>query len=361
MFKRSRKRERKLRLRGNHILKYVATITTAVTIISVYTLHFLISSMASASNTDVSFEVNVKEALSVAITTPSSWAEGTPVDNNGSWSTDFLRNSVTVEVAANGSTGFTASMYSADNTTSLKNTSKASETLSTLDGQYTKSAFPLNKWGYSLGEYTLNGVAQNSYTLNGNSYGETIEGNGASKYYPLVSDSSSPIIIMDGATTPKSYGTQNIYFGAKAGLAQASGTYTGTVIINVVTGVIDSTTNPVTPVNPATDNDPSSTNPTYADNYGTNGNSGWTVFTSTSSGTDTETTTTQVSEGDNRSVYDGYADPHGVVESTASNISNNTPLATGLAATASAAAATGLFFFIVAKRREDDEEEDEQL
>ena len=308
----------------------------------------LVSDQATA-DVNTTFQVNVVESLSVAITTPT---EG---DSGGIGT--FLRNAVGLEVSANSGNGFTASMYSKGSTNLTNTTSGNSETLPTLSNSTTRGAFPANYWGYSLGEYKLDGASQGTYTLNGHTYGETEPGNGNSNYYPLVSTSASPITIMDGATGSKKTGSQNIYFGAKGGVSQASGTYEGTVVISVITGAVSEPTNPATPVNPATDNT-STANPTYAETYGPSGNQGWTTYTTTSSDTTagTNTTTTEISDGDTRSSYQA---PAGVIENTYSNISNSTPLATGLAVTAAVAASSGYMFFIAANRRERDEDEEE--
>lgn len=292
----------------------------------------------TTSPCSTTFEVNVKETLSVAVTTPTEWATG---DAN-----EFLRNKVSIEVTSNNSTGFTASMYSQD-TTNLTNTTRSNVTMPTLASYSVKSSFPANYWGYSLGSGT---------TGTGITYNETDAGNNSSRYYPLAT-SSSPIQILTGTSSA----SQDIYFGAKANMSQASGTYAGTVIISVVTGTINENTNPITPTNPAT---PSSNEGTAAyTSAPTGGSNGSTVYTYTrvNSSTNTSTTTTQVSDGDNVSSYSGYQPPQGAIENTISKVVNESSLAAGLATTASVAAATGMFFFIVAKRKEDEEEEEESL
>ena len=301
----------------------------------------------STSPCNTTFEVNVKETLSVSITTPTNWAQG----DTG----EFLRNKVSLNVSSNTASDFTASMYSQD-TTDLTNTLRNTETLSTLSSSSVRSSFPANRWGYSLGSGTISG----STTV----YGETDAGNNSSNYYPLVSTSNAPIKILTGTAS----GSQDIYFGAKANTATASGTYAGTVIISVVTGTIDPTTNPTTPTNPATPSTPggaASYSGTGTTTGGTtNGATTYTYARSAGSGASaTNTTTTQVSDGDNRSAYEGYTPPQGVVEKvfTESNINSASSLAAGLATTASVAAATGMFFFILAKRKEDDEDEEEEL
>lgn len=302
----------------------------------------------NAETANTAFTVNVRESLSVSLTTPSEWASGD--------AGEFLRNKVSLNVSSNNASGFTASMYAKDST-DLTNTIANTETLPTLASSSAKSAFPVNHWGYSLGAGNIDS------NMNNNSYGETDAGNNSSNYYPLVSTSASPITILTGAGG----GSQDIYFGAKSDMTQAAGTYTGTVIISVVTGVIDTSTNPITPTDPATPN-PSNEIATYNDapTGGSSTAAGTTTYTyrrsgaSSGSSTGTNTTTTQVSDGDNISAYQGYTAPQGVVENTISNVVSDSPLAAGLAATSAAAAAAGTFFFILAKRRENDDEEEQQ-
>lgn len=312
---------------------------------------------ASAQEVDANFQVNVKETLSVSITRPSSPASG-GVD-------EFLRNDFLISVVNNNTAGFTASMYAdiADNNISLTNTTLSTAKLPTLASSSTRSAFPANYWGYSLGEYTLNGTVQNSYTLNSHSYGETAAGNNSGNYYPMTNSSASPITIIDGATTPKTTGSQNIYFGAKGNASTASGTYTGTVIVSVVSGVIDNN-NPITPTNPDTpaDDTPNNNTATYTGSTGTgatqgvgstSGAVGTTVYTTTSG----NTTTTEVSAGDNRSAY---ASPQGERYETFSSIADGSLPITGLIMASSVAAVTGLTFFVLAYRDDDDDEDEEE-
>ena len=285
---------------------------------------------------DTTFEVNVRETLSVSVTTPTNWATG---DVN-----TFLRNTINVNVSTNNSNGFTASMYS-QGTTNLTNTTRNTETLPTLTSgsSYTCSsaacsAFPANYWGYSLDDTSYTGT-----------------------YRPMVSTSSSPITLISAAAGT-STGSQDVYFGAKADANKVAGTYAGTVIISVVTGVIDNNTNPVTPTNPATPgNTENVAQYTPSPTGGANGSTVYTYSRTSGSGSSaTSTTTTQVSDGNNVSSYDGYQAPQGVIEDVSSSISEGSSLVSGLATTASVAAATGMFFlFILAKRKEDDEDEEE--
>ena len=245
-------------------------------------------------------------------------------------------------------------MYSED-TTNLTNASNSSVVIPTLSSSTTRSAFPANKWGYSLND--------------------TAAGSGSSNYNAM-STSAITLITANAGTYS---GSQDIYFGAKADMSQAAGTYTGTVIISVVTGTINENTgndnsNPTTPTNPATPDN--SGTPTYNSVTGGTDNtptgvgvstidgtlpgsggtrySGTTTYTSVSTSDSVTTTTTQITGGDNT---DAYSSPQGVMNS---NISSGTNLSTALATTAVVAAASGAFFFIAAKRRDDDDDDEEE-
>ena len=271
----------------------------------------------AADKTD--FNVDVGEVLSVSITTPTTWAVG-DVDT-------FLRNKVNINVVTNNSAGFTASMTMKTDETDLVNTAKNTITLPTLTANTTRSNFPANYWGYSLDD--------------------TEAGNNASTYRALVGSSGTPITILSSTTA--STGNRDFYFGAKANATLGSGTYTGTVVISVVTGVI-SNTNPVTPVNPVTPN-PTPNTPTYDP---TTNVTSYTYNTNAGSGTSqTTTTTTNVNSGDARDVYSGYVPPQGVTRNTFANIANYSGLEIGLGLTAAIAASSGMFFLFAASRDDD--------
>lgn len=313
---------------------------------------------AASTDEDVTFEVNVKESLSVSITRPSSQASGNV--------NDFLRNDYAISVSSNNAAGFTATMYADTNTYLVNGTNQ----LQTLSSSATRGSFPADRWGYSLGQYIVGGVDQGSnYQLNGNTYGETSVGTTSSNYYPLTNSTTTPITIISagsGITTA----SQNIYFGAKGSYSTPAGTYQGTVVVSVVSGVITDSNdnpnnNPVTPVNPdtpATDvNNNGATYTTAVSNgavqgVGSSSYSGTTVYSTTSN----NTTTTEVSGGDNTALY---ANPHGEQytssATSAANVANNNLPATGLLMLASVTAATGILCFALAKRDDDDDDEEE--
>lgn len=292
---------------------------------------------ATTGTVNTAFSVNVKESLSVSITAPSNYARGD--------AGVFLRNQVDLVVSTNNENGFTASMRS-QNSTSLTNMVSNSDTIPTLASSSSRGSFPSNRWGYSLGSGDIEGETR--------TYNETVAGNSGSYYYPLTTSTSDPIKVLTGYD----YGEQQIFFGAKSDLTKPSGTYTGTVIISVVTDVIDNN-NPVTPTNPA---EPNNTNNTaaYTSSPVGSSTSGSTTYTYRRTSGGNTTTTTQVSEGNNVSAYQGYTPPQGVIENTLSNVYDGSTLASALAATSASAAAAGMFFFILAKRRDDDDQEEEE-
>lgn len=291
--------------------------------------------LAESTTNNITFEVNVKEALTVSVTTPDSdhWASGN--------ANDFLRNIVNVNVESNNPNGFTASMTSASTVEGapLTNTAATSNsTISTLasGASWTRDNTSITKfWGYSVNDDEEQGT-----------------------YRPVPLKTGTPVTLTPDK--PVSAWSDDVYFGALADYTVDSGTYVGTVLINVVTGVVNSDTNPIVPTNPADPSDDTSDDgeATYTGagtttGTGTSGNNGTTIYTTTSSSATNNTTTvaTTVTEGDVRS---SYSDPAGVT-----TVNEGTPLATGLAATSAVAAATGIVFFIVAKRRKDEEDEEE--
>jgi len=293
--------------------KILLVVILVVSLFFVFPPHF-----SSTSATDTTFEVNVKEVLSVSITTPSTWASGDVGD--------FLRNSFILDVTTNNAQGFTAGLATETTNTNLTNTANSSFTISNLSSSTPRSSFNANFWGYSTDD------ASNSGT-----------------YKPLKSSAQAPdTILCSGSSCSGPTGNSStIYFGTKADISKASGTYTNTVVISVV-----SSTNGADLEGPVSDTDvenPTKNTATYNEN--TTGNTTYTYTTG-------NTTTTQVSEGNNVDAYTGYIPPQGVTDSNSSNIYNGSLLTTMLATTASIAACSGIFFFILAKRKKDDDEEE---
>lgn len=313
--------------------KVIQCLAGMVSVCSVL-IPFSTSPRTIAVEQNTAFEVNVKETITVSITTPTEWASGN-VDT-------LLRNKINVGVTTNNTSGFVVGMTTATTSTDLTNEFQDTITLPTLSSTWTRNSSTTNFWGYSLDDGSSNG-----------------------SYNPMVGSDSSPIELFDST---QGISSKDVYFGAKADATKASGTYSGTVIISAVTDASnfpDDPQNPGTPIAPQNPATPASTDEfaEYSSSPigGPNGTTSYT-YRSINSAAGTTTTTTQVSDGDNTSVYNGYTPPMGVRQSSEiieSNTTNDSSLATTLATTSALAAATGLGFFIIAKRREEDEDEEE--
>lgn len=304
--------------------KKVNKILLAVIIIGA--IFYIFPPYFKSASAETNFQINIKEILSVSIKTPVTWASGNI--------SEFLRNKISVSVTSNNGHGFTAGMTTGSTDTNLTNTALKDITLPSfnqgLEPDYTVTCsnescneFPTNYWGYSLDDNNNQGT-----------------------YDTLVDKTSAPITILSSTNNNSASG--DVYFGAKSDVSQASGTYTGTIVISVVSGTngLDlpaPSSNAETPVEPG---------PEGVAQY--NSESNTTVYTYT---TDDGTVTTQVSNGDNTTLYDGYTPPQGVIDSNSSNIYTGSLIATILAATASVAAGSGILFFILAKRKKDEDED----
>ena len=295
----------------------------------------------TTSPCNTTFQVNVKESLTVSVT--PDYTENTGDPGN------FLRNKVSLSVATNSTSGFAASMYPSNYSTTnapLTNSANSTYTIPTWSAgttyqcaDATCAAFPANNWGYSLNDGSHTGT-----------------------YNPMTGTSSAPTQILVGSAGTGS-GSQDVYFGAKADSNQASGTYTGTVIISVVTGAVTATT-PSNPVTPASDSVIGDSNATHVAAPAGNTTNGATVYTTTSTSGGLTTTTTQVSDGDNTA---SYSSPLGETYRNSgsnniseTNIETNSSTASAIAITAGALAAAGAVSLLIAgKRNKDDEDETE--
>lgn len=286
----------------------------------------------SCGSTNIEFQVNIKEVLKVSLNAPTTKNSGT----TGS----LLRHRVVLNVTSNNPAGYLAYMTTSGSSTDLVNTSNNTAVIPTLDKSYTASAFPANYWGYSTND--------------------TEAGSTSANYYAMVNSTATPITIASSSVAANS-GDKNIFFGAKADASKPSGTYEGTVVFTVVSGVHDNSSipndaknNPATP----TTNTVVAENGSYTSGYSaSNYNGGSTTYTKVTSSTDAVSGTTNkrlsyVYSGDTLSAVT----PQGV---TTSSVGEGTPLAIGLAVTAAVAASAGIIFFIIAKRKKEDEEEDE--
>ncbi len=265
----------------------------------------------TASPCNTTFQVDVKEVLSVSITSPTS---GYDEGNVG----ELLTGQINVSITSNNAGGFATGIRASNAAATL--TGDNGGALANLSSSVSGSNFPAGKWGYSLESATPE----------------------SKNYSPLSAYNTTPTKIDSISSSSAGTKSGSVYFAAKASYDNPAGTYTGTVNISVVSG----STSPDPGVNPVGP-DAGST-PTYHDAQGV------TTYTTTTESSDNKTTTTEVSNGDNRI---SYADPLGESKRTESNIKNGSMLPVVLATTSAISAATGLGFFIIAKRRENDEDE----
>ena len=309
-------------------LRTNAFISLAAVSISFFSVVFAMSSLANATQQNVDFQVNLQESLAVTLTTPDTGATGNLSydSTSGKWVSELLRNRITLHIMTNNPSGFTASMTS-DSTTSAALTNSLSalsnDTIPTLSANWTRSNTTNTKfWGWSGDDDNETGT-----------------------YHQVALKNATPNTLATGTSEV----TKNIWFGSKADSTIASGTYEGTVIISVVTGVISDPGNPITPTNPVVPGTIPDSTPTY--------NNGVTAYTTTTTDSTNHTTTNTTKINPGNTTQYSYADPAGV---TTTVVNEGTPLATGLAVTSAIAATTGIFFLIAAKRRKDDEEDEEE-
>lgn len=300
---------------------------------------------------NLTFQVNIDEVLTVAVTDPTTWASGDLVCSSGSAASNcvsgFLRNKVNVSAITNNGAGVKVHMFvdhqELRNLTSYS-ASDASTYIPTVSSAVQPGNngedFAANFWGYSTDDVDNYSAAT---AVNPTSHYSTL---------PLR---AAPVKIIDTSTTGGA--NEDVYFGAKADGNKQSGTYAQTVYFAAITGNID-TDNPAVPVNPAGPNPTNEIAQHSNTGVGTGGQTTYTTRTSTGSGTDPitgskDTTTTNVTKGDTTSTY---ANAAGVT--TSSN--NAAALATALGVSAVVTATSGAFFFVAAKRRKDDDEEEEE-
>lgn len=318
--------------------KNIVSKSLVATFTFLFVVFFLLPTTVGATGQDINFQVNLQESLTISLTVPDEGDSGslTYDSTSGKWVSDLLRNVVNLSVTSNNTAGFTASMTSSSETSAAltnKATSLSNDTIPTLSSDWTRSNTTTTKfWGWSTDAAEANASPSGTY-----------------HQIALKNATPNTVISPTGAAGTVS---QDVYFGAKADSTIASGTYEGTVIISVVSGVTtteedDPNDNPVIPDNPVDPGNLTPSTPTYD-----NGVTAYTT-TTTDSTNHTSTNTTKINPGN--TVSYSYADPAGV---TTTVVNEGTPLATGLAVTSAIAATTGIFFLIAAKRRKDDDEEE---
>ena len=259
-------------------------------------------------------EADVQDYLSISVTAPTTWASG---DIN-----TFLRNKVSLSITSNNAAGFTASMTTDTPNSALVNSAKSTATLPTLTTTTTRANFPVNHWGYS--------------------FDDTDTGSDTSTYGALSGIGGTPVTVL--TYTQPGTSTKDFYLGAKVDATQASGTYLGTIVVNVVSGVAV-TDNPTTSgTDNPTSSTPASSDQTVAANT-TNGN-----VNTTSHHNNTSVAPTNTTQSSTNSAKNSYAAPAGVSDVTNAEISDDSQTTTAIAATATAAAVAGAVAFVFAHK-----------
>lgn len=317
-----------LKTKTKVIMSSVGVLSATLAFLSIYLPSNTSAEACTTSPCNTTFQVNVKESLTVSVT--PDYTENTGDPGN------LLRNKITVSVASNNGNGFVVGLNSGNNTATLLNASQSDVSLSTLSADWTRSSSTTNFWGYSIDDSSSTGT-----------------------YKQVPISSATPAQLFNSTQG----NTKDIYFGAKADSSKASGTYIGTVVISVVTGIttIAAPSNPVTPTSDTVIGD---NNATYVAAPAGNTTDGATVYTTTSTSGGLTTTTTQVSDGDNTA---SYSSPLGETYRNSgsnniseTNIETNSSTASAIAITAGALAAAGAVSLLIAgKRRKDDEDETE--
>ena len=299
--------------------------TLKTLILSSFVLSFIAASVVTNgtyADSGTNFQVKVPEVLTVSVTSPNNMVPG----DTGV----LLRNIVNLNIISNNPAGITASMTSGSTTTdgaALSNT-RSNSKIPMLTSNWTRSDTTTAKfWGYSTDDSSETGT-YSAIALKG---------------------ATTPSVVVPSGTTGNV--SKDIYFGAKADTSVDSGTYSGTVIISVVSGTITEN-NPVTPTDPAKPSDTNTNNPTY-DNTNNRDRTVYTATTTPSNNSTATTSTIEVSSGDTRS---SYSAPAGVTTTQIND--EGVPLATGLAVTAAIAAITGVAFLAAARRHRNDDGED---
>ncbi len=301
------------------MLKKINKVLSLVILIG--TIIYIFPPYFSSTFATTSFEVDIEEILSVSVSTPTEWASG--------YAEDFLLNTINVSVTSNNGQGFTAGMTTNSDDTSLKHIILNNESIPTLENNEiclgdNCNNFPSNHWGYSLDGIT---------------------------YKPLLNSSAAPITILSSVDNGSE--SSDILFGARTDYSQPSGTYYGTIVINVVTG-----TGGVDLPAPSPDDPTPVTPPSWPYSPEYNQESDSTTYTYITD--DGNTTTTLISEGDDEDLYDSYTPPQGVKQSSKSNINSGSLITIIFTITASVAATSGVLFFILAKRKKDEDSDNDQ-
>lgn len=325
---------------NHNLLKQISYLVAAVALVVL--TNGALAAVAQATNCDGSsscqdnsnFRVEITEVLTVSVTTPDTWAHGLSTANG-----TFLRNTIGLNIDSNNEGGFTTSMAAKTATTALTNKDNSNYTIPTFtdsNGHVRGTSFQANFWGWS-----------------------TNDGSDTGTYYAVLPSTGTPSILSDLSRNSAGNKTGNLYLGANANTSTPSGTYANTIVISVVGGVINESTNPITPTNPVTPTNPGTTTPTYVADVtnpsapGYDATAGYTAYTTTATDTtttpNTTTITTNINSGDTRSAY---AAPHGVSSSSpAAEESSPVPIILAVVGGVAATSGVGVAAYSLVKNR----------
>ena len=155
----------------------------------------LVSSNVSAAT---KFNITVKPVLSVEMTTNPVSFEADSTLHTGY---------VNLNVVSNNETGFTATMTTNGESTSLNHATDSNYSIPSITSESTSTDFPLNHWGYSVD-------------------------NGAN-FAPIPALGSTPATVL-ATTKANDFGRTNIFFGVKVDDTNISGIYQNTILVTVV-------------------------------------------------------------------------------------------------------------------------------
>lgn len=183
------------------VSKTIAALVAVVGILN--TIDYIYAGvLASATTADLTMSATISDSVTVELSNSAFTLSPTPT-SSGSWATTADNNSpFKVAIYTNSSTGFTLGM-----TTSEPRLMSGDDSILTLESAVAQASFPIDRWGYSVGDSTAN-------------------------YQPVLASNTI------GTYTRPSSNAQNgekvqINFGVKLSLATPPGTYTGTLNFTV--------------------------------------------------------------------------------------------------------------------------------
>ena len=175
---------------------------------------------AEAANSDVN--VTLAPVISMRVTKNNSDITTLALDVDPLPSGRFVKDDLSVLVSTSNITGYTLTMANNDDTTALTNTNNtvtdAIASITTLPTETTNTTteanFPVNSWGYSLGDIT-----------------------DTNQTFSRIPTSSAADTIKATSTTSTEDATK-VTFAAKADTAITAGTYQDTIVFSVVTNYV---------------------------------------------------------------------------------------------------------------------------